>query len=232
MFPLRRNGFYRINGEKFASVTTILGVINKPALVHWGARTAASLVLEDPVRYNTCEAAAGGIYGVRDRAADRGSLIHSIIEALSRGADVNIEGILDHARGYVLGFLSWWTQVRPVTLFSEATVLNTQHHYAGTTDMIFATPSDKSVRLLDVKTSGDGYREVSLQIEAYRRCDKLIPHVGGNPARPIEMPPVTATMVLLLREDGTFRYEELRGDFEAFLAAKRLWEWHHTKGAA
>ncbi len=223
-FPRRRDGFYRIAGRKLPSVTTILGVLNKPALVHWAARTAAGLVLDDPQAFDTSAKAAAGIYLARDRAADRGALVHSFAEALSRGAEIDIEGVPELARGYARAFLSWVAQARPVPLFTEATVLSDRHEYAGTTDLIAAFP-DHKLRLVDFKTGNALYPEVALQMEAYRNCDFIVPHVNGDPGKPIPLPPVAETAAVLLREDGTFDYRTLRGDLEVFLALKRVWHW-------
>jgi hypothetical protein len=222
-YPTRRNGYYVINGERHVSVTTVLNVLAKPALVHWAAKTAATLVLEDPEKYSTCEAAAGGIYTARDKAADRGSLVHSLVEAITRRAEVDRDSVPDHVRGYMQAFLSWVSLTQPTPLFSECTVYNREHLYAGTCDFIAAFP-DRKVRMIDIKTGGI-YPEVGLQLEAYRRCEYLFPRVNGDPAHPVAMPPVSETAVLLLREDGTYDYRPIIGDFDAFLAAVRLWRW-------
>ncbi len=229
--PRRRDGYYYLNGRKFVSVTTVLEVLAKPALIHWAARTAASLVLSDPDTYDTAQKAAGGIYGARDKAADRGALIHSFAEALARGAALDVAGLPEEMRGYGRAFLSWAQTVRPVPLFTEANAYSDRHGYAGTTDLIAAFP-DKQMRLVDFKTGGAIYPEVGLQMEAYRNCDFILPHVNGDPAQLVLMPPVAETAVVLLREDGTFDYRTMRGDFEAFLALLRVWQWLHQKGAA
>lgn len=229
-FPRRRNGFYYLNGRRYVSVTTVLEVLAKPALIHWAARTAASLVLADPDTYDTAQRAAGGIYAARDKAADRGTLIHSFAEALARGATLDTDGLPDAVRGYGKAFVSWTQTVRPVPLFTEANVYSDQHGYAGTTDLIAAFP-DKQIRLVDFKTGSAIYPEVGLQMEAYRACEFIVPHVNGDATRTIPVPPVAETAVVLLREDGTFEYRTMRGDLRVFLALKHVYEWLHQKEA-
>src|SRR5690348_18268905 len=42
----RSGRFYEVDGEMFPSVTNILGIINKPALIPWAAKVERELVLE------------------------------------------------------------------------------------------------------------------------------------------------------------------------------------------
>ena len=83
---------------------------------------AAEAVLEDPATYNTVEAAAAVIYRKRDTAADRGSLVHSLAEAMARGAEINVALVPEEARGYAKAFLAWTRAMRPSPLFTEANV--------------------------------------------------------------------------------------------------------------
>ena len=222
MFPRRRNGWYHLDGRKYVSVTTVLQALAKPALVPWAARTAAEAVLEDPAAYDTVEKAAAVIYRKRDTAADRGSLVHSLAEATARGAEIDLASVPEAARGYAHAFLAWARAMRPTPLYTEANVYSDRYGYAGTTDLIAAFP-DKQVRLVDFKTTSDLYREVALQLEAYRQADFIVPHVG-EPQR-IPLPPVAETAAVLLRPDGTFEYRTMRGELDVFLALLRVWTW-------
>lgn len=228
-FPRRRNGWYYLDGRKYVSVTTVLQALAKPALVPWAARTAAEAIFEHPDEIDTAEKAAAAIYRKRDTAADRGSLVHSLAEAASRGAEIDLVGVPDAARGYAQAFVAWTRAMRPTPLFTEANVYSDRHGYAGTTDLIAAFP-DRQVRLVDFKTSGDLYREVALQLEAYRQAEFIVPHVGE--AKRIPLPPVAETAAVLLRPDGTFEYRTMRGDLDVFLALLRVWRWMRAKEAA
>ncbi len=228
-FPRLRNGWYHLDGRRYVSVTTVLQALAKPALVHWAARTAAEAVLANPEEVDTAEKAAAAIYRTRDRAADRGSLVHSFAEAYARGAALDTDGLPETVRGYGRAFRAWVETVRPVPLFTEANVYSDRHGYAGTTDLIAAFP-DRQVRLVDLKTTGDVYLEVALQLEAYRQAEFIVPHVGAP--RRIPMPPVAETAAVLLRPDGTYEHHVLRGDLRVFLALLEVWKWLHGKEAA
>lgn len=249
----RRDGFYRlvVNGEeqKYASVTTILGVINKPALVNWAAKTAANLVLEDPYEYNTAEKAAGGIYGARDKAASRGSTVHSAVESILYGNAVDSATMPEKFRGYVAAFGKFCADHIPAPEHVELTVYNTVIGYAGTTDFLGTLRGNTDERwLLDWKTGLRVYDEAGLQVRAYRECDIMLPKFDACPdcltatrpetcatcfgtarvkhtAGPVALPHITRAGIVLLRENGSYIIEEPDAPLEAFLAAKRLWEW-------
>lgn len=225
----RRDGFYYLpENRRYASVTTILQVIAKPALLNWAAKTAASLVLEDPETFDSAEKAAGGIYAKRDKAADRGSLVHSLAEALDRGGALELsDDTSPEIRGYAQAYQSFFATHKPKTLHSEATVFSDTHQYAGTTDLI-AVLQDGRTYCIDRKTGKAIYPETGLQLIAYRNADFILPH--GDGTTPIPMPKIDATAALLLRPDGTFSFSVMMGDFDAFLAAKRLWQW--SKGVS
>src|SRR5712692_4684983 len=162
----RRDGFYRlkIEGEerRFVSVTKVLEVLSKPALVSWAARTAAALVLEDPWTYDSAEKAASGIYGKRDAAAGRGSTVHSAVESYLAGAPIAISAIPTRFRGYVEAAVRWADDVSPNVINAEMTMYSTAHGYAGTTDL--ACKLGGQTTLVDFKTGKFIYTEAHLQL--------------------------------------------------------------------
>ena len=216
----RRDGFYYLPGDrKYPSVTTILQVIAKPALLNWAARTAASLVLEDPERFDTADKAAGGIFTKRDKAADRGSMVHSLCEAIDLGNTPDLSEAPADVQGDARAYQAFVATHNPQTLYTEATVWSDTHQYAGTTDLICKLQDGKTW-LLDRKTGKAIYREATLQVTAYRHAELLLfdGHMG-------DMPPIDATGIVLLQPDGTFTFTTVEASLDAFLAAKKLWEW-------
>lgn len=175
----RRDGWYRLEIEgveqKFISVTNVLNVMNKPALVTWAARTAAELVLNDPYEYDSAQKAASGIYGKRDSAADRGSTVHSAVEAILNGAPIDIEAMPEAFRGYAQSFARWYETVQGnfTLIHSECSVYSTIHGYAGTTDLVCKLGGH--TYLIDFKTGKGLYPEVGLQLSAYKHADLWLP---------------------------------------------------------
>lgn len=231
-FPRRRDGFYHLDGKKYASVTTVIDSLSKPALIIWGARTAASLVLNDPVTFDTAEKAAAGIYSARDKAADRGQTIHSWIEAYSKGAPLDPEAVPEAYQGYARAFLKWAGQFGlrdPETeiLQTEANIYSDTHMYAGTTDLIARVR--RVTFLVDFKTSKDGslYDEVGLQLAAYEGGEFIL--TRDTPPARIPMPEITTTMAVGLGADGGVQTRLTNDPLRVFLALKEVWQWQ--KGA-
>lgn len=136
----------------------------------------------------------------------------------------------------------WHEVVKPRALGTEFTVFSTEHQYAGTIDLPcvidegeYAVSGSKPIKLesgvwiVDYKTGGtfdeDGYMQVASYALAweermrtvkntYTVCGTLIVHSNA--------PQVRAGIEGLKTHVRT--REQVQGDFEDFLAAKKLWE--------
>jgi hypothetical protein len=219
----RRNGVYHILGERYPSVTTILQVLAKPALIHWAAKTAAGLVLDDPITFSTADAAAGGIYSQRDKAGARGTSVHSVAESWAAGRPLEPKDVTASLQGYARAVKGFFEATQPVPILSEVILVSTTHGYAGRTDLI-AHIGDE-VALLDFKTGKAVYAEAALQIKAYRVADKT--YIDGALT---DAEPTDAGYVVLLGEDGSWSLQKQPDiSIDVFLAAKQLWEWQQEK---
>ena len=137
---------------------------------------------------------------VLQKAADRGTAIHSAIETW---IDYQMDTIVvDAYRGYFNAFLTWWGDRNPVPL---ATELRTYHKilmYAGTVDLI-AEIDGKTV-LVDYKSSVSvNMKAYALQLEAYQQALKSHGIITAG------------KMVLHLKPDGTYE-EALSGNDPTF----------------
>ena len=106
---------------------------------------------------------------VLQKAADRGTTIHSAIETwIECQMDTIVE---DTYRGYFDAFLSWWNANNPEPLATEFRVFHKILRYAGTIDLI-AKVGGRTV-LVDYKNSVSvNEKAYSLQLEAYRQALK------------------------------------------------------------
>ena len=218
----RRDGWYYLpETDPLVSVTEVLkmyGGSKVQALIRWGGALAAGNVLADPDTYDTSEKAVASIFAVRDQAADRGSTVHSLIEAVLLGNPPEI--IPDHLQGRYQAFCRWRDAVRPRVIETEATVANLTHGYAGTTDLICEIGTQ--TMLVDIKTGKRIYPEAAIQLSAYRHAEVLLTK-DPVPLR-LPMPSVDATAVLLLDADG-YEFKEVHADLKVFLALKTVWEY-------
>lgn len=209
---------YFLDGEKVPSVSTILGVLDKPALPWWGMKTGVAGVLalqernvwplvpdvDTVVRLLTENKLT--VNHVRDKAGERGTTVHDALEAwATEGRTPNPEMYPADQVGYVEG-LAWF--LRDNEIVPEATeviVGSVSHRFAGRYDLRCAI--DGKVSLLDLKTSGGIYPEHFLQLEAYEGASV---ECGYGPT--------VQRVVLRVASDGTYELRVSPAVFDDFLA--------------
>ncbi len=113
-----RNGrHYQVEGfsEPFTSVTTVLGIINKPALVPWARNMALESVKETLYEHlaesveshwveDIIEKARRRPDQIRDQAADFGTQAHILIEQIIQGLEPEIPAEMEPV---VQSFTAW-----------------------------------------------------------------------------------------------------------------------------
>jgi len=185
-------------GESLPGVTTILNVLNKPALLWWAWKEGAE---------------GRDLYEKRDKAADAGTLCHQMIEAHLKGLpeppvpedfDKEQRG---RAEGGFLAFLEWEKAHSFRLLESERSLVSEKYGYGGTID-IGAIVNDTCI--VDIKTSKDVYVSMKIQVAAYQNLwNENHPE---NPAR--------SCHILRVGEDGGFSHHyfpDLSAEWEMFL---------------
>jgi len=243
---------YWLNGDgPVPSVTTILGIMDKPAVGVFKAKEAARAIYradmalsvnpalateDDAIRWALAQADK-----VRDTAANLGSSVHLLADL------VGLEGLPPEAteNGYK-GF-----QVSDDTIpyleayrgflarYSASSIVSSEHAvwslqgYAGTYDLLMTI--DGELWLIDIKTSGKGpYPEWGLQLAGYRWADYIV--LPNDPVL-YPMPQIQRAGVLHLRPDlyldtgwRLIEYPITKAlDYRAFLSALELWRWRDSK---
>lgn len=222
-----RRYVHPVTRETYPSVTTILDVISKPALIPWAARQAATYAVENWETLTLAEP-LDRIAEIRDAhertastAADKGDLVHDLIDAWSRG-----EPFAEYPKtvtAFVDQFILFMMEMRPVFLENEVTLWSRTHGFAGTADWV--AEIDGITVLGDNKTGKRVYPEAALQLAALAGCDCIIR--GDGTEEPI--PEFGQLMVLHIRP-RSWRLHEVRGRetaFKTFLAARGIWEWNN-----
>jgi hypothetical protein len=176
--------------QQFVSVTTIIGALDKPALLYWASeQTAIAAVtvansLPARIEEEGAEAVVKWLRDARFRrpkdqksAADLGTDVHAACEEYALSGirpecDPDVVPFLDQFDG----FLQKW---QPVYEAVETTVYSETYGYAGTLDAIMVIDGQRV--LTDYKTSKKSrdsqgkestpYPEVGLQLAAYRFAD-------------------------------------------------------------
>jgi hypothetical protein len=148
---------YRLSdGTRVPGVTTILGVLNKPALVKWANNLGLQGI--DSYKYVDSKAAIG-------------TICHYLIECDVKGIEPELSEYspaeVSQAENGFLKWLDWRTGKNFELIGSEMPLVSEKHRYGGAID-IFAKLDGKNT-LIDIKTSGSGiWPEMRHQVVAYR----------------------------------------------------------------
>lgn len=199
-----RGRTYDWNGERFDSVTTIIGGgVPKPALKAWGERLVAETAYDrhdiwtNMDRGEAVDWLKRSPFRETDRAAVQGSDIHDWAEKYVLGAPVTVEDAPEAQRPYLDGFLAFLSDFSPTYEMTEASVYNRHYRYAGTLDAIVDVPGVGRL-LMDYKTGKGVYGEVAMQLAAYRYAE----FVGLPDGTEAPMPAVDGAAVLHLTPGG------------------------------
>jgi hypothetical protein len=230
---------YFVDGDgPLVSITTAIRAVDKSGpLMGWAKRLTAEAAVRnlDMVRRMVDEGGEKAAVEFlkrlaehkRDKAADIGTRVHALAEAIARKQPVQIN---DDEQPYVDAYMAWLRDFRPEFIAAEYMVANLTHRYAGTGDAVVLMGGARF--RLDTKTTAvtDGrvngpYSETALQLAAANYAE-----FAGRPGDPkrYSVPRADYHAVLHLRSDGTYAvvpYDVTPDTFEAFLAALRLWRW-------
>lgn len=215
--------------EQVPSVTTILGVVNKPALPRWAAKMTAEYAVAQKDTWTgldnraAIELLKGSPWRSMNDAAEKGTSIHGIAEKLLRGEQIDfIQPGTEHACQSVAELI---TALRPKPVAIEATVWSHKYKYAGTLDLL-ATIDDE-LWLIDWKSSKGVYPDFALQLAAYAMADEIIYPDGTS----TPMPEISNAAIAHVPKEENWAFVPLNiGEpaRTAFLHALGLFEWQNV----
>lgn len=204
------NHQYRLDGKHVPGVTTILGVLDKPAIPKWAAEQVARYVAEHPdgveqLRNMGREPMIAALKAIpwqkRDDAASRGTTLHGHAEALLLGHDVELDDddpllpVVEHA----IAFMADW-EIEPILI--EAAVASREHWYAGTLDLIakYRRPDTghRGVGIFDWKSGKALYPEYVWQLNGYAHAEFYTDADGAEKPLPV----TDAAFGVQIRADG------------------------------
>lgn len=253
----RSSRFYEIEDHQLPSVTTILGVVARPALINWAAKEERSAVVDAACKLwedvPTAPKMAVGAYRstlegrltkekahrkLTAKAADIGSQAHALIEWTLRGELLQERdaepAATDKARWAFMAWEDWRKASALAPLHIEQTVWSDKHGYAGTTDIIGEVTHPDAGRIHvvgDWKSSKGIWPEMFLQAAAYTRAVEEMGHQSPSGE-------FWGMIVRLPKNETDPAFEvkwipphEIKAHFKAFLAALELWKWQEQQGA-
>ena len=185
------------NGKRVPSVTTILGILDKPALLKWAYE---------------CGLNGEDYRKVRDKAADIGTIAHYMIECHLKNEDPDLRDYssdnIEKAKIAFNAFIDFEKAhtIKPILI--EKQMISEKLKYGGTLDLI--AEMDGLVQLIDFKTSKGVYPEMIIQLSAYER---LAQENGIN------IKEHSGNILNINKETGEFHhyhYPDLKEEWEMF----------------
>lgn len=208
---------YTWNGTPVPGVTTILGVINKPALIPWAIGVTRDYWLQEIKNGRTDfekihKESWNASKKITKAAADIGSNVHSYAEAHFKGLPVP-KLLTEEAKRGVVAFHKWLDAHKVNVKASERMVYSKAYHYAGTCD--FVAEIDGELAVGDIKTSSGIYPEMRMQTAAYQHAIEEEKGIKFG----------VRWIVRFDKKTGEFEakpFREFDLDFKGFLAALEL----------
>ncbi len=179
-------------GKSPVGVTTVLGVLNKPALMTWPMYEAITYIREhakkEPIEALLTNASKAYLKK-GDKGKDTGKEAHGFFEQFLLHKDkekFNYDGASPEAAQAITAFLRWYKENNPRIIGIEQIVYSKQNDYAGTFDCLLEI--DGQTILCDWKTTNASktapkgiYSEYFLQLGAYSLAyeeDKLTSNIS------------------------------------------------------
>lgn len=176
------------------SVTTILGILSKPALIQWAWELGTQ-----GLDYRK----------VRDQAGDIGTLAHYLIMCHLRGEAPDTSEYspqnIDRAESSLIKYWDWEKANSIIPMLIEVPLVSERYRFGGTIDLLGELNGD--LWLIDYKTGKAIYPEMLSQIAAYRVL------LGENGY------PVKGCRILRISKDDTEDFEDrIVGSLERYWA--------------
>jgi len=207
-----RNKGHYATGEP--SVTTILGILNKPALVYWFQKEIFNATLDGA---KTFQEAKGVMQAISSKAMGIGIRVHTYVEHHAKGiVPIKYPDLMLYYKAYH----QWTLDYKPVILENEITVTSKKFGYKGTLDLVVEIKGKK--KLVDLKTGKGIYSSVELQNSAYRQA-----YEEENPTKRA----IDENWVLLLEKGdnglptGKYQFKQTNHVPEIFNATLEIYKW-------
>ncbi len=223
-----KNHIYRIGDRIVYGVTSVVGVIGKPALIYWAVNQCIDNLKSiwkagksyDEIEISDILDVAKNIHSEKkNKSATIGDLVHKWIEKyikakIENGSIPEIP-INEQLENSVKSFLKWEKENNIEWLGSEKKIYSKQYDYAGTLDA--EAMVNGKLAVIDFKTSNGIYDEYLLQVSAYVQARKEETGMDYETA-----------YVVKIGKDGNLEVQEIKEfdeHLKAFLGALEIYKW-------
>lgn len=169
---------YEANGQIVFGVTSVVGVLDKPALMYWSANMGAEfadkclvpgLMIDELNKPAIIEGIKTAFRKKSKEAADIGTAVHAYLESYLN-AGINKKPLPEMPvnpliRKAIEAFLDWTKANDVKFIASERKVYSRQYGYAGTLDALGYVNGELAI--IDFKTSNGIYDDYFVQTAAY-----------------------------------------------------------------
>jgi len=176
------NHAYTLDGKRLTGVTTIIGVLDKPALIGWASNMAVDSVIKGAsykrkeniyeVTKDVLEDSRKAWCRKRDSAGDIGTEVQNMIELYAKAKILGNKFEATHKDEQVQKmyekFVEWAEENSVKFLLSEQKLYSEKHWYAGTVDLVIEIKGKKYIA--DIKTAKDIYNTNYIQMAGYDIC--------------------------------------------------------------
>jgi len=218
-----KNHRYTLDGKPLTGVTTVLGVIAKPALIQWAANMAIDHVESkvhevdiDVLVNEVLPEARKAHCRKRDKAAEQGTDVHAecekyVLDCIANGGEAMVA---PHDNKQVQHFIDWACKNKVKFLESEKKVYDAELFLAGTADLVLEMNGKTFIG--DIKTTSGIYG-----LEPFMQCAAYAHMLDHD---------IDGTIIINLKKTGAFdedkdiyfRYD-LETDWRAFENALALY---------
>ena len=243
-------GFYThpFTDLKVPSVTTILGVLNKPALPASAAKLCSTFAVKNRAKWaDLTEGEAIDLVKASyrrewDVKMWRGTAVHKCVEMVLLGEPIpDVVEVIDRGevmatfnRAIILPYLHQFDEFRktyqPKFLATEIEVWSHKQAYAGKLDLHAELCG--MAGFLDIKTGDSGvWPESALQLAAYAGADTVLDRRTAEEEQ-LRRPDFAAVLHLQPKFFSLVRVDISDETFRTFLYARELWWWNRERSKA
>ena len=204
---MKKNNKYLINGKTVPSVTTIIDVLSKPGLDRWYGRLGLAEAEKQ-----------------KNEAAEFGSTVHGLIEAIYQGQDPEISD--PRVKKAITNFKKWADHHIEEWVAFEKAIFHDELLYAGTVDAFAKLKGSNRLVLVDFKTSKKVRDEYYLQVAAYVRATRIEDDC-------VDLEEVKGAIILHLDHE-TLTWEAVNAHideelFDVFKSCLTIYKWRNPK---
>lgn len=225
-----RRGYKTADGKRCPGVTTVIGVLDKPALLTWASRAAIDAVEQAIANLGDGEPLTSAALDelrktppyelLRDKAADSGTYAHAIVAARLKEQEdpdpplVMLEEDVKAAKLCAARAVDWIRKAGMKIVAVEEAMVSERWRVGGTPDLIAVV--NGTLAVVDLKTGKRAYDEVIIQLAAYasiwRETHPESPEItrGVVLSCPVALPVVEPTeLSAAALKDGAVMFDHL-----------------------